>query len=71
MSIEKLKRVLWRIREWKMADDFHDKMLRRAIMLECGTFHSTISANRARLMELGMIKRIQCKHFKIVDENPQ
>ncbi len=70
MSVDKLKRVLWRIKEWKLSDDFHERDLRRAIMLECGTDRMTVSLNRKAMLELKMIKRWQCKRYRIIDDNP-
>jgi len=71
MSVERLKRVLWRIQEWKKAECFKEKDLRRAIMIECGTHVTTIKANKKLLLELKMIGRIQKGTYNLREDNPQ
>ena len=71
MSVERLKRVIWRIQEWKKAECFKEKDLRRSIMLECGTSDNTIRENKKRLLELKMIGRIQKGTYNLREDNPQ
>ena len=65
MSIEKLKRVMWRLDEmfqeakWDDGTWFGQKALRYAILNEIGTDEETIQLNIDKLVELGWIKRIQ------------
>lgn len=56
MSIEKLKRVMWRIMELNR-DPLLMTHLRKAIMFECGTDERTITHCISKLSELGWIKR--------------
>lgn len=70
MSIERLKRVLWRIQEWNKAQYFTEHDLRRAIMLECGTHEFTITRNKKTLIELKMIKRTANSVYEIVNDAP-
>jgi len=57
MSVDKLKRVLWRLREKGIADRLPLIELERAIMRECGTTPITISRNIKALIKLGWIRR--------------
>lgn len=70
MSVERLKRVLWRIQEWNKAKYFTENELRRAIMLECGTHDFTIARNKKTLLELKMIKRTANSVYEIVNDAP-
>ena len=54
MTIEQLKRVLWRLEEDKQPR-YMWKQLRVAIMRECGTDERTITNTIKRLLELDMI----------------
>ena len=57
MTIEKLERVMWRLR--KRHPDrttITNNELRRAIMYECGTSLSTLKDNRRALKDLGWIR---------------
>lgn len=65
MGIEKLKRVMWRLKEKNPTLKVilkHD--LENAIMWECGTAYVTIFDNRAALIRLGWIKR-QSRYFTV------
>lgn len=57
MTVEKLKRVMWRVRS---KDPRADKVpiwtLKRAIMIECGTSPSTVQINKMAMVRLGWIK---------------
>lgn len=61
MTIEKLKRVLWRLEEqnpeYQQTNRYSEKQLRRAIMFECGIDERTIIQNIKRLKELGWLKQ--------------
>ena len=57
MSIEKLERVMWRLR--KGLDPAYNPTRAKldiCIMKECGTSPSTLKANKAALKKLGWIK---------------
>lgn len=69
MSVERLKRVIWRIQEWKKEKCFKEKDLRRAIMLECGTHEFTIRANKKHMLELKLIGRIQKGTYAVKDDS--
>ena len=56
MTLEKLERVMWRLRRMKPNQDtFTNLELRKAIMYECGTDDRTIYMNRKALKHLGWI----------------
>ena len=61
MTVEKLERVMWRLRKRHPAKDdvvthtVTNDELARAIMYECGTDPATISKNRSALKKLGWI----------------
>ena len=59
MSINKLERVMWRLRMLCKKEGESDNPrwldLKRAIMYECGTDPSTYRKNRKALLELGWI----------------
>lgn len=57
MSIEKLERVMWRLRK-KFPDQVSVTILelQRAIMYECGTDPTTYRSNKRALVRLGWIK---------------
>ena len=66
MTVESLKRVVWRLQEKFPEGKFSRVELDRAIMLECGTHRQTISGNKKSLIKLGWIKRNNYK-FQITD----
>ena len=70
MTVEKLKRVMWRLRS-KCPDDDRPKWieLKRAIMHECGTDPKTYKHNRKALMELGWVKTYTGKRLKLTGED--
>lgn len=56
MSIEKLERVLWRLRSRHPGKKYVKRNdLEIAIMYECGTDQSTYKRNRRALIKLGWI----------------
>ena len=70
MSIEKLKRVMWRLQE--LAEDWikrngyvPEHLLRKAILEEIGTDEETIRLNIAKLVELGWVKRVQKRRWSM------
>ena len=57
MSVEKLRRVLWRLRSTKPGKNtFTNAELERSIMYECGTSYQTRDRNRAALKKLQWIR---------------
>lgn len=68
MTIEKLKRVLWRVRA-KNPDVKRPTytQLERAIMIECGTSRMTYFANKSALTKLGWIKSFRPKRFELTN----
>lgn len=57
MSVEKLERVMWRVRKLNPNKNVVTiPSLRRAIMLEIGTDPRTYYANKRALVDLGWIK---------------
>jgi len=57
MSVEKLERVLWRIRKNNPKQDIVKWIeLKRAIMYEIGTSMRAYNSNRRALVDLGWIK---------------
>lgn len=70
MSIEKLERVMWRLR--KLADGTRNpvnSLLEKAIMYECGTSRKTYTDNRRALIKLGWIKSHNTKRIRITDRD--
>ena len=59
MSIQKLKRVMLRLRaQFPDADRVKRDDLKRAIMIECGTSPMTYYNNMKAMVKLGWIRRI-------------
>ena len=57
MSIESLKRVMWRLRKrFPDADRVTNNELRKVIEIECGTDPRTYRVNRAVMIRQGWIK---------------
>jgi len=67
MSIDKLKRVMWRL-DALGTHNVRRIELVRAIMIECGTSHATIWDNQEALLRLGWLKR-EKKRFQITDKH--
>ena len=58
MTIEKLERVMWRVRKYEPTNKHpYRSTFRRAIMFECGTSPATIKNNLKALRELKWIQR--------------
>ena len=69
MSIEKLQRVMWRLRKRNPnAEKIPNYELRRAIMYECGTHPKTHQTNRKALITLKWIKPYK-KHYLVLTNN--
>ena len=57
MSVEKLERVLWRVRKRNPnKTQITNHELKRAIMYECGTDPKTYTNNRKALIVLGWLR---------------
>ena len=66
MTVESLKRVIWRLREKHPGRKTYSlKEVRRAIMYECGTDERTIIHNIKKLIELEILKRK--KRWEFID----
>lgn len=59
MSIDKFKRVLWRLREMKASKPglYTNKQIRLAIMEEIGTDERTIDVTIKKMVELKLMKQ--------------
>ena len=70
MTIEKLERVMWRIRKYADGRDYiSNTMIRKAIMFECGTSPSTIRDNRKAMKALGWIRARNKRSMYITDKD--
>jgi hypothetical protein len=70
MSVERLERVLWRVRKnAKGKIKLHNNALERAIMMECGTDPQTIRNNRKALKRLNWISTIGKTQFRLTDKD--
>lgn len=71
MTIERLKRVVWRLREIKMPDNvYSNKQIRRAIMEEIGVDERTITWTIQKMIELEMLStKAQFGHLKVIFED--
>ena len=70
MSVQKLERVLWRVRRY--APDTNRPtwtQLKRAIMYECGTDPKTYTAYRKALITLGWIKTERGRRFRLTNKD--
>jgi len=66
MSIEKLQRVLWRVRKRNPNERYITNLeLKRAIMIECGTCPQTYWNNRSALKTLQWIKKKGTKRIEL------
>lgn len=68
MGIDKLKRVIWRLREMKTdeLDVYTEKQIRLAVMEECGTDRRTIRENIATMRELNLLASAGFGKLRIV-----
>ncbi len=56
MTIEKLKRVIWRLKEIQPDGLYSESQIRLAIMEECGTDERTITHTIKKMRELKMLE---------------
>ena len=70
MSIEKLERVMWRLRK-NNPDNLKptNQELKKCIYYECGTSRETYARTRKVLIELGWIRTYNNKRVKITDKD--
>mgnify|MGYP003146930608 CR=1 FL=1 len=68
MSLEKLKRVMWLLRERHPGSDLTLKQIRFAIMQEVGADKRTIKKYMDLLKELGWVKRDNYHCFTVTQE---
>lgn len=73
MSLEKLKRVAWRLKEMKTKEPglYTYKQLRLAVMEEIGTDERTIDVTIKKMAELGIIKPADLGKVSLDDERTQ
>lgn len=66
MTVQKLERVMWRIRT-KYPDQaaITNQQLRRIIMKECGTDPRTYKSNRKALIALGWLKARNAQYVRL------
>ena len=70
MTLEKLQRVMWRLRKTNPGIKKPSYVeLEKAIMHECGTHKVTYYSTRRALTTLGWIKSITPKRFEITDKD--
>jgi len=70
MTVEKLRRVLWRVRERNPGNDKPTNLeLMRAIMIEIGTDPRTYAVNRKALKKLGWVKRYNNSRVRLTNED--
>ena len=70
MSIDKLKRVVWRLNEMETREPgvYKTKQIRLAIMEEIGTDERTIKTTIKQLIELGLLNHGEIGQWKIDKE---
>lgn len=70
MGLDKLQRVLWRVRERNPnVANPTNRELELAIMMEIGTDKQTYKRNRKSLMKLGYIERYTKQRFKLTNKD--
>ena len=70
MSVEKLERVLRRVRRMNPGQDVVlNNDLKKAIMLEVGTDRRTVSSNRQALIKLGWVKALKRQRVELTNED--
>ena len=68
MTIEKLQRVMWRLRSRNTnATSIKNQELIKCIMLEIGTDKRTYISNRKALIRLGWIKAVNSGNIRLTD----
>ena len=67
MTIDRLKRVIWRLQEIRKGPNatYSNKDIRLAIMEECGTDERTILSITTKLIELKMLAPDKFGYMKI------
>ena len=69
MTVEKLKRVVWRLREFKAPNNtYTNPQIRRAIMEEIGVDERTITRTIQRMLEFKMIEKGEFGKIKLIFE---
>ena len=58
MSIEKLRRVMWRLKEKNKTGNYSIKEIQRSIYMEIGTNQRTFRENLKALEDIGYLKRL-------------
>ena len=67
MTIEKLKRVIWRLKEVKAPDNIYTStQVRRAIMEEIGVDERTVTRALTHMLEFKMIKKEEFGKIKVI-----
>ncbi len=56
MTIDRLKRVVWRLQEIEKREEYSNSQVRLAIMEECGTDERTIEDAIKKMIELKMLE---------------
>lgn len=69
MTIEHVRRIIWRLREKSKSDRLLLHDVRRAIMLEVGLDERTIDKYIYKMIELGLMKRLNRWYFKDTGES--
>jgi hypothetical protein len=70
MSIQKLERVLWRLRQLRPGEKrFTNLELQRVIMVECGTDPGTYVRNRIALKKLGWIIPYRTRRIDLTNKD--
>ena len=57
MTVDRFKRVLWRLREINTTNRYTHKQIRLAIMQEIGTDDRTIEVTIRCMVEMGLLKK--------------
>ncbi len=69
MTLEKLKRVVWRLRDLKAPDNIYtNAQIRRAIMEEIGIDERTIKRTIERMLEFKMLEKGEFGKLKLIYE---
>ncbi len=71
MTIDRLKRVLWRLKEIEPSGLYSNKQIRLAIMEECGTDQRTIQTTIQRMIELKMLVKADFGKLKTNETRTQ
>ena len=70
MTIDSLRRVMWRLRRYSKGQEHPTYvMLRKAIMFECGTCSATYKSNARALRQLGWIKKYNSSKMTITNKD--